>query len=463
MTIFTMPNQRLIRPIAFVLTLTLCAAVLFTAARDVLADGPEAVPFEQIDAADAPADVAAWVATMRESQGLHRLDADGKTWILVAWGPKPTGGHEVVVTAVERSATGVIVLQVNLKAPGESDIVTQAITYPHALIAIGQTDEPLAAEFGPWPTPWLSPGHEGTPLVGERVFLQLPLAGQVLGDTVRVKGAARLFEGAFRIILEDGHSQLINEVATASAGGPEWGTFDLEFKIPEPTNAHGLLIIAWQDMKDGNMVEEVAVPVHFAAFANAGDDSAFADIGQHWARSDIEAAVRAGFVNGYPDGTFKPDNNISRAEFLKMVIAAIGAGTDADVDTATFADTRAHWSLAYVEKAVQLGIIEPADYDGPFEPDRNITRLEMAVQLVRALGHADGLANNADRVDAFSDTTGLSAEARGYLGTAVQLGIFTGYPDGTIGPGKESTRAEAVTMIMRALASHRPASLPDGA
>lgn len=74
---------------------------------------------------------------------------------------------------------------------------------------------------------------------------------------------------------------------------------------------------------------------------------------------------------------------------------------------------------------MQFGIIEPADYGGQFEPDRNITRLEMAIQLVRALGRADWIATNADRVIAFSDTAGLSAEARGYLGMAVQPSIFT--------------------------------------
>lgn len=437
--------------VGLVLTLTLLALSFAAPATSVAAATPGAVPFEKVDVKDTTADIAEWVGAMHETQGLHRMDAGGKTWVLLAWGEKPTGGHSVDVTAVDRTETGVIVLGAKLHSPSESDIVTQVISYPYALISIDQTDEPLAAEFGQWPTPWMPADQEGTPFVSERVFLQLPVTDQVLGNTVRVKGAAKLFEGTFQVVLEDGHFQLLNEVATASAGGPEWGAFDLEFDIPEPSNENGLLIITWQDAKDGATIEEVAVPVVFENFRPIGDKPAFSDTSDHWAKDQIAIAVEAGFVNGYPDGTFKPQATVTRAEFLKMVIAAVDVPRDDLSGAPTFADTADHWSLEYVEQALKWGIIRTADYDSKFEPDRKITRLEMAVQLVRALDRADEIAEHAAAADAYSDVADLDAEARGYLGAAVEFGIFTGYPDGTIGPNQESTRAEAVVVIVRSL------------
>lgn len=425
---------------------------------NVFAEEPVAVNFERPKSNEIPEQVAEWAESMKETQGLHRLDHDGKTWVMVAWGSKATGGYDVTVDEAEQMRTGVIVLSVSLTAPGEEDIVTQAFTYPYDLIVIDQTDAPLAAEFGEHPTLWLPEDQKGLPLVSERVFLQTPMAGSELGQTLRVKGAAKLFEGTFHIVLEDGHNQLVNQLGTASAGGPEWGVIDVELEYPIPSNPHGHLIIMWQDAKDGSWVEEIGVPVTFETYKPIGSDDgseepSFHDIGGHWAEAAIERAVENGVVNGYPDGTFRPESQVTRAEFLKMVLAAFEIEPIASGEQVPFDDTAGHWASGYVNAAIREGIVKADDYGNEFSPDRAITRYEMAVQLVRVLNQEDDTALHANKAAVFKDAEPLDAAAKGYIGTVFELGIFEGYPDGTIGIERATTRAEAVVVIQRALAA----------
>ena len=68
----------------------------------------------------------------------------------------------------------------------------------------------------------------------------------------------------------------------------------------------------------GALIAALLLP---AAAADSTDGS-FSDIQGHWAQEQIEAAVRSGWVNGYPDGTFRPDATVTRAEFVKMLLDA---------------------------------------------------------------------------------------------------------------------------------------------
>lgn len=419
---------------------------------------PDPVEWEHPEPGSLPQEVDQWVDSFKERQGLYRLDHDGITWVLVAWGAKPTGGYVVEVQEINRTESGVVLLTVELAAPKPGDIVTQAISYPYDLVKMEQVDEPLAAEFHG--APWLPTEQEGTPLVSRSVFIQEPTPGTKVGSRLRIRGAAQLFEGTFHVVLEDGHFQLVNALGTASAGGPEWGAIDLEVDVPTPSSPNGTLIIMWQDPQDGNWVEELAVPVTFENFAPIDGEQApepveLTDIAGHWAESAIAAAVGRGYVNGYPDGTFRPDNRTTRAEFLKMLLEAFGIKPAVNTGTPAFNDSAQHWAGRYVDEAVRLGIVLPSEYGNIWQPDREVTRLEMAAQAIRTLDRSLDPIQYADQAGVFTDTAGLSAESRGYIGAALEFGIFTGYPDGTFGADRTATRAEAVTVIQRALAAQQ--------
>jgi len=112
------------------------------------------------------------------------------------------------------------------------------------------------------------------------------------------------------------------------------------------------------------------------------------------AGEDFEDAVNVltelGVVKGYPDGTYKPDNIVTRAEMAVIVVSALGLA-DYATGTAKFSDMAGHWSNPYVAYATSLGVI--AGYpDGTFKPDKTVSYDEAATMLVAALGYtADSL------------------------------------------------------------------------
>ena len=189
------------------------------------------------------------------------------------------------------------------------------------------------------------------------------------------------------------------------------------------------------------------------------------DIERHWAAVAVERAAGQGWVNGYPDGTFRPENSVSRAEMTKMLLAATGLEPEsaaaqwmketAPKGEASFTDMDQNWLTAqgWTETALAAGLLFPADYpEGKFLPDQAITRGEIAVLTVRALGLAGAAAQDAGEESPFADRDGFPPEQAGAIREAAKAGIINGYPDGTFSPGQTATRAEAVVMVARALA-----------
>lgn len=188
------------------------------------------------------------------------------------------------------------------------------------------------------------------------------------------------------------------------------------------------------------------------------------DISAHWARDSIVRLLRAGIVSGYGDGSFRPDATLTRAAFVKMLVGA-RAGLLQPGDSGGFTDVSNHWVVqqGYLGAAVRSGLLVVSEYDGwQFEPDRAISREEIAVMVTRALGLdaaaavrrialASGSTTLAGKV--FTDA-GLWTRA-GYTATVIEQGIVTGYleADGTytFRPTRPATRAEAAVMTVRTL------------
>ncbi|GFZ75564.1 endo-1,4-beta-xylanase A [Paenibacillus marchantiophytorum] len=169
---------------------------------------------------------------------------------------------------------------------------------------------------------------------------------------------------------------------------------------------------------------------------------ALTDIQGHWAEDGIQELVKAGVIDGYPDGTFHPDSTLTRSEFVSMIVKAFhltatgGAG---------FSDTGSHWAKEAIAIASALGIVVGYE-DGTFGPDDNITREQMAVILARAahLAAASGSLDYKDRSD-------VSTWSQGPLTALTVKGVLNGYEDGTLKPKAFSTRAEAAVSMIRIL------------
>ncbi|GIO33933.1 MULTISPECIES: S-layer homology domain-containing protein [Paenibacillus] len=175
---------------------------------------------------------------------------------------------------------------------------------------------------------------------------------------------------------------------------------------------------------------------------------ALKDIGGHWAKAAIEQAVQQGWVTGYANGTFMPDKEVTRIEFAAMLIRALGA--DGGRQPVTFTDAKQipAWGLPSVEEAVGRGIMNGYG-DGSFGPAKKITRAEMAAMAVRSLPSAEPAGGG--KPAAFADSGQIPAWAKPYAETAAQRGIMNGRSGGQFAPRAHATRAEAVVVILALL------------
>lgn len=164
------------------------------------------------------------------------------------------------------------------------------------------------------------------------------------------------------------------------------------------------------------------------------------------AGKDCEEAVNVltelGVVQGYPDGSFKPEKVVTRAEMAVIVISALGL-EDYAVGTANFSDMKGHWANGYVAYAASLGII--AGYpDGTFKPDQIVSYDEAAKMLVAALGYTpDSL---------------VGTWPANYVVKAKALGILDGVKSGTAG----AVRGDIATMTYQTLDQKIGATNKDG-
>jgi hypothetical protein len=153
------------------------------------------------------------------------------------------------------------------------------------------------------------------------------------------------------------------------------------------------------------------------------------------AGEDFEDAVNVltelGVVSGYPDGTYKPDNIVTRAEMAVIVVRALGLA-DYATGVSSFSDMAGHWSNPYVAYATSLGVI--AGYpDGTFKPDATVTYDEAATMLVAALG--------------FTPESLQGTWPANYVVKAKSLGILDGIKAGPAG----ATRGDIAIMAFQTL------------
>jgi hypothetical protein len=164
----------------------------------------------------------------------------------------------------------------------------------------------------------------------------------------------------------------------------------------------------------------------------------FSDAVGHWADDEIRAGVEFGYIGGYPDNRFYPDNAIKRSEFVKAVNAAMGF---TELGNIAFEDVLpSAWYYDEVRKAASAGYIAGYDNGMWFAPDNPITREEVAAALYR-LDEDKTLANPGYR-DIRDIEWSLDAVRHAYA-----KGYMTGFPDGNFYPRRNLTRAEVVNIL----------------
>jgi len=173
-----------------------------------------------------------------------------------------------------------------------------------------------------------------------------------------------------------------------------------------------------------------------------------------WAFWEIRDVLRAGIVQGYPDGTYQPENEVTRDQMAVYVARALAGGDDS-VPTcpavATFDDVATdHWASKYIEYAVSQNVVQ-GYLDGTYQPDATVDRGQMAVFVARAMVAPGGDAAVPDPIPpaTFPDVPSDFWAYR-QVEYCVSQGVVKGYDDGTYRPADRVTRDQMAVYVARA-------------
>jgi len=165
------------------------------------------------------------------------------------------------------------------------------------------------------------------------------------------------------------------------------------------------------------------------------------DIKGHWAEDVIRKWVSQGLAEGYGDGRFGPNDNITRAEFVTLLNRIFGYR---EMSEKSFPDVKpGAWYAAEIAKAYRAGIIT-GDNRGNMNPEAVITRQEAAVILTRAFA-LEG--DHLESVLKYSDATQIADWALNPVGIMTYRGYVSGRPGGLFAPKANLSRSEAIKMM----------------
>lgn len=196
---------------------------------------------------------------------------------------------------------------------------------------------------------------------------------------------------------------------------PDMGAYEYDGPIPENPPSTPKPTVSFKDVKPGD-----------------------------WFFENITFLVEKDVIGGYPDGTFKPGDNVNVDAFIKMIVTALGY---TDITNST-----GYWASNYISKAQELKLV----FDQEFSLyNRPITRGEMARMIARALevrgeSFSSDLSGYSTNIKDFGKIQSGYGE---YILKAFSKGIITGYPDGEFKDIQKASRAESATMIARLLDS----------
>ncbi|MBQ9279747.1 MAG: S-layer homology domain-containing protein [Clostridia bacterium] len=181
-------------------------------------------------------------------------------------------------------------------------------------------------------------------------------------------------------------------------------------------------------------------------FCSTAVAATFKDLStSHWAYKYITALTNNHVINGYTDGTFKPEGTITNAEFIKLVVMAALPDW---IDIEDAESNLNHWAGKYIWIAERYGVISSGSIQLS-NIDNPITRIEMVRIISRADISMKGSSMASNEKVKFNDVLSLNNDDLLLLKHAVSKGLITGYTDNTFKPYHNMSRAEAATMIYR--------------
>ncbi|KAA9005786.1 hypothetical protein F4V43_06800 [Paenibacillus spiritus] len=172
------------------------------------------------------------------------------------------------------------------------------------------------------------------------------------------------------------------------------------------------------------------------------------DIPNNYAKEAIQELISKEIMAGTGNGHFKPSGQISRQDFVIVLVKALNLDLTQPPRTATFKDVApGHYAYAAVEAAASAGLVKGVGGQ-LLGASQNITREQMAVMFVQALKvNPEGMGRNLS----FTDAASISGWARDYVGAAIRHGLMVGRPDGTFSPAETASRQDVALVTVKFL------------
>ena len=295
------------------------------------------------------------------------------------------------------------------------------------------------------------------------VYGETPRTGTIYIDQITATASGTPDTEAPQITLTAGGDTLTAAVSDAVDGilpqssiSVTWDGADQTFTYDSDTGALSTTLIS-----DGRP-HRITVTVRDAS-GNIGrasydvptsDDWApsFTDTQDYWAAAYVDFLYNAGITTGYDDGTFRPNDNISRQQFAVMLFRYLGLdGSQYESVTLPFADTASigDYALTAVKALYTEGIVNGstgADGRLYFNPGSSLTRAQAAAMIGRT--QEKGYASTELT---FSDAASIPSYAASYIQSMVAQGIIGGYSDGTFRPGSNITRGQMAKILYNLL------------
>ncbi len=204
----------------------------------------------------------------------------------------------------------------------------------------------------------------------------------------------------------------------------------------------------------------VCVAVSAPVFTAAADEYSFSDIASYeWAAPYIEAMYKKGYISGYEDGTYKPENDVTRRECISLFARVMGASNPANAPVMNMAEQiygaqLSSYDLGWGESAAAYMLYKGAlnwddinTYLGGNAKDEPMKRYEAAIIITKAMnGEAAALSDLGAVLD-YTDSAEIPAEAFQYVAYVGQQGVMRGMDDGTFSPQTAVTRGQIAIML----------------
>ncbi|WP_254565037.1 DUF1565 domain-containing protein [Oscillatoria sp. HE19RPO] len=237
-------------------------------------------------------------------------------------------------------------------------------------------------------------------------------------------------------------------IVVISSARPDLGTVSSEGQNRIRNNGrHALYSVSSELIQAvGNDIDRDRI-IGSINFVPADVQIAFQDVEGHWAQAYISALTKKGIIAGFPDGTFKPNEPVTRAQFAAIVAKAFAPA--AQRQGMAFRDvTSSFWGADAISMAYRGGFL--AGYpEGVFRPNQEIPKVQAIVALVSGLGLRS---NDTATLSRYNDAAQIPDYALTAVAGATENQLVVNYPQiGQFNPNREATRAEVAAFVYQAL------------